>query len=352
VPELGCASHSYSITNRNGYTVASSGVLTDVSWARVLDDVSTASVTIQGGADCCGDLGDIRSWAMNLNIYRGDQFVWSGPITSIDWRFGETVVQAVDIIGMLDRRVPHQNFSFPSGTDLADIAEALIDDGFAPDDPGHTVTIVAPSGVKGSRTYTAGIGQTADHLRALAEVGIDFTAVGNNIVILPETFCDVIGRLSDEDLPDGLTVTEDGASLTTRWLIKGSSTSILGAAGGTDDYYGLLERYVEQTSITDQDSAQAAAEARLRASTPAPVFINTQNVTLAPTAPVDLAQLVPGWCLDITSNGTCRTVTQRLKIIGVQVSEDGGTSSNPGQESVHVQVAASGAESGVAVLGA
>lgn len=345
---VGCASHSYSITHRSGGFVTASGVLTSVQYNRVLDDNSTARITIGvSGADCCTELGNLRTWAQTLNIYRGDAFMWSGPITNVDYGFDEVTVDATDIIGLLDRRVPHQNFTF-TGTDIADIAAALIEDGLAPDDPGHTVTVIGPSGVTGGRAYSQNIGQTADHLRDLADTGIDFTAVGNNIVILPDDHCDVVGRLADEDLPEGLTVTEDGAALATRWVVAGSeSSAAVGTAGGADAYYGLLERYTEQTSITDQASADAAAAAKLRASSSAPVFIDTQSVTLSPTANVNVADLVPGWCLDITSDSTCRTITQRLKITGLQVTEDGGNGDTPGQERILVQVAASSAESAV-----
>lgn len=343
MPVLGCSSHTYVVRDRDGARVSASGVLTEVEWHRVLDDVSTARVVVAGGVDCCGDLSQLRTWRQTLDIYRGGTFVWSGPITQIEWTVNGVTIDAVDIIGLLDRRVPHQDFAF-TGTDLNDIAAQLIADGFAPDDPGHSVTIIGPAGVTGGRQYSTGVGQTADHLRDLAETGIDFTAVGNNIVLLPETFCAVVGRLSDADMPEGLIVAEDGTALATKWYVAGQSADVVGEAGGTDAYYGLLERYIEQTSVTDDDSAQQAAEAKLRASSSAPVFIDTQQVTLAPTAPVSIEQLIPGWCLDITSAGTCRTITQRLKIVGVDVRETGGSGNTAGQEQVQVQVAASSAE--------
>lgn len=343
MPQLGCASHTYVVRDRSGARVTASGVLTSVEWHRVLDDASTARVTVAGGADCCGDLSRLRTWRQTLDVYRGGTFVWSGPITQVEWTTDGVTIDAVDIIGLLDRRVPHQNFTF-TGTDLNEIARQLIEDGFAPDDPGHTTTVIGPAGITGGREYSRGVGQTADHLRDLADTGIDFTAVGNNIVLLPETFCAVVGRLSDQDMPEGLIVAEDGTALATKWYVAGSSDDVLGEAGGADPYYGLLERYVEQTSVTDTDSAQQAAEAKLRASSAAPVFIDTQQVTLSPTSPVAVEQLVPGWCLDITSSGTCRRITQRLKIVGVDVAETGGTGDTAGQEQVQVQVAASGAE--------
>lgn len=350
---VGCATHSYSITHRNGGFVTASGVLTRVEYQRVINDASTATVTIaSSGPGCCAELGQIRSWAQNLNIYRttesGDsQFMWSGPIFNVDWSYDEVVVDATDLIGLLDRRVPHQSFTF-TNTDLTEIARQLIDDGLLPDDPGHDVTVIALAGVRGGRQYTENIGQTADHLRDLSNTGIDFTTVGNNVVILPDAFCDVVGRLSDEDLPEGLTVSEDGASLATRWIVAGSEASgVVGTAGGTDSYYGLLEIYSEDTSITDQESADDAATAKLATSNAAPVFIDTQNVTLSPTANVDVGSLVPGWCVDITTDSTCRTITQRLKITGLRIQEDGGTGDNPGQERVILQVATNGNDVGV-----
>lgn len=343
---VGCGSHSYSIVDRDGGFVTASGVLTDVQYTRVLNDTSTAQVTIGvSGRDCCAELGSVRSWRHWLQISRNDDFMWSGPIVNVDWSFDRVVVDAVDIVGILDRRTPHQDFVF-TGTDLTEIARQLIEDGFAPDDPGHSVTVMGPAGVTGGRSYTEDVGLVADHLRDLADAGIDFTAVGNNLVILPDDFCDVVGRLADEDLPEGLTVSEDGAALATRWVVAGSDASgVIGTAGGVHPYYGLLERYVQDTSITDQASADAAAAARLAASLPAPVFIDTQNVTLSPTANVDVQQLIPGWCLDITSDSTCRTISQRLKITGLQITEDGGDGDTPGQERILLQVAATASAS-------
>lgn len=340
---IGCSTHSYSVTDREGRVISSGGMLTSVDYNRVLNDLSTATVEV-GVTDqaCCNQIGDIRSWRHTLNIYRGNDLMWSGFVLNPKWTENGVTIQAVDIIGLLDRRVPHQDFDFEA-TDLTAIAQQLIDDALFPDDPGHEVTIVGPAGVTGGREYSQDVGQVGDHLRDLADTGIDFTAVGNNIVILPDDFCEVIGRLSDVDLPDGLSVTEDGANLVTRQIVAGSDESgIVGTAGGVNEFYGLLELYDEQTSITTTAAATVAAQAKLNASAIVPVSIDTQNVTLAPTAPVDMVALVPGWCIDITSMATCRTVTQRLKITGLQVQEDGGTQDTPGQERITLQVTATG----------
>lgn len=340
---LGCASHQFTVSDRNGNTVLASGNLTSVEYNRVLNDASTASVTV-GVTDqaCCGAVGRIRSWHHVLNIYRDGEFMWSGFVTSATWSWDAVTIQATDLIGLLDRRVPHQDFVF-NGTDLTAIAEALVEDALFPDDPGHTTTVMGTSGVLGGRAYAQDVGQTADHLRDLADTGIDFTALGTNIIILPDRFCEVVGRLTDSDLPDGLSVTEDGASLITRQIVAGSDESgVLGVSGGVNEYYGLLELYTEQTSITTTGAAQEAAAAKLAASAVVPVAVDTQNVTIAPSARLDVAAMVPGWCVDIVTDATCRTVSQRLKITGLQVQEDGGSGETPGKESIMLQVAATG----------
>ena len=333
----GCGTHEAMILDRSGATVSAAKVLVDVEWSRLLDDTSTARVLIRPEGDCCERLGLVRSWRHKLALWRDGEPVWDGPILNAEWTREGVEIWAGDILAWLDRRVPHQTARF-GDSDLTDIATWLIEDGFAPDDPGHSLYVVGPSGVRGARAYTRDVGQTGDHLKDLAETGIDYTAVGSTIILLPEDHTASVGRLTDADLPEGLTVAEDGVSLATRWVVAGSDENdVIGEAGGVDPYYGLLEKYEEQTSILDSPSAAAAARSRLRSSLPVPVFLDSERVTLSPEAAVAVPKLVPGWCLDVASTSTCRTVAQRLKIVGVRVTENGDG------ESVQVQLAPTGA---------
>lgn len=337
---VGCGSHTAQIVDRSGALVAEAHVLTSVEWSRVLDDTSTATVEIEPDGDCCARLDEVRSWRHELAIWRDGQPVWSGPIINVEWGVGRVEIVAGDVLAWLDRRVPHEDMTF-GAADLTDIASWLIEDAFRPDDPGHRVQVVAPSRVRGDRAYEIDLGQTGDHLRDLAETGLDYTAVGSTILLLPEDHIESVGALTDADLPEGLVVVEDGAELTTRWVVHGKEDEdgepVVGAAGGQHSYYGLLERSIEETSILDEFSAGAAARSRLRASLPVPLWLDSQEVTISPDAAVDVPSLVPGWCLDVTSSQTCRGIAQRMKIAGITVSEDGEG------ESVQVQLAPSGA---------
>jgi len=55
-----------------------------ITWSRVRNDVSTASVTIaqaDGGIGCCSVFGGLRGWSQMIRIERNGAVVWDGPIT-------------------------------------------------------------------------------------------------------------------------------------------------------------------------------------------------------------------------------------------------------------------------------
>lgn len=329
---LGCAAtYSAFISDRGGAILTQAQTITKIGWSRILNDASTAHVTIEPDLDCCGVLGDMRALRHWLHVYRNDTYVWGGQIIQPTWGAGTVQIAAADIVSVLNRRVPHESRTF-TNTDLMDIAVWLIEDAFAPDDPGHSVEVLDQSGISGSREYLANIKQSGDHLRDLADTGIDFTAFGEKLLLMPDDWSASVGTISDADLPDGLSVAEDGSALATRWVVYGGDDSgVVGTAGGTDLYYGLIERSIQDTSIKDQASADAAAQSRLNASLPVPVYLDTQEVTLSPDAGVDIARMVPGWCVDVATTATCRNISQRMKITGVSVTADGNG------ESVKVQ---------------
>lgn len=330
---LGCAADYHAvIADRGGAILANLETVTELEFTRVLNDASTGRVIVVPDLDCCERLGKVRSFRTWLHIYRNSAYVWGGPVLTAEWGVGQVEINAADIIAVLNRRTPHESRTFKN-TDLTEIATWLIEDGLFPDDPGHTVEVLAESGVSGAREYTQDIGQTGDHLGDLADSGLDFTAVGNSILLLPDDWSASVGQLTDADLPDGLSVAEDGTALATRWVVYGAEDSgVKGVAGGVHPYYGLIERSVQDTSIKDSASAQAAAQSRLNASLPVPVYIDTQEVTLSPDTGIDVARIVPGWCVDLATTATCRDIAQRMKITGLHVEADGDG------ESVKVQL--------------
>ncbi|MET7526815.1 hypothetical protein [Streptomyces sp900116325] len=80
----------------------------------------------------------------------------------------------------------------------------------------------------------------------MAGTGLDYTAVGSKILLMPEEHCVRVGALTDADFPDGPVIVEDGLALSARWVIHGKD-DVKGEAGGVHPYYGLLERAVEES---------------------------------------------------------------------------------------------------------
>lgn len=321
---LGCdATYVVRVIDRGGAVVATLTDLASVEWYRVLNDTSPCRVDAIVNEDCCAALGLIRSWRHSVAVYRNESYVWGGPITSVSWRNETVTINAGDVLSWLARRVPHSLMAF---TDVngATVAQSLIEDGYSPDDPGHETVVLGRSTVAMSQTYREGIGQTLDWLSDVsASGGIDFTAVGQSIFIMPDEFAPVIGSITDADMPDGLVVSEDGSTIVTKWHVYGQDNSgIYGAFGGPDEYYGLLERSVQDTTVNSNRGAVNAARGLSQGSQDASVYIDTQNVTLSPDANVTVESLVPGWALDITTTATCRDITQRLKITGLHVVAD------------------------------
>lgn len=316
---VGCETHTARILDRDGGTVCAVDQLVEVRWQRLLNEVSLAQAVVIPSGDCCSCLAGVRQWRHRLAIWRAGELVWDGPVVLPVWTADGMEITALDIGAWLDVRLPHRDMTFDA--DLNRIARALIADAFQPDDPGHQVQIVAPAGVTGHREYEQDVGQTGDHLRDLARTGMDWTVIGSRILLLPDWWCQRVGSLTDADFPDGLQVVGDGRAVATRWVVHGDD-DVQGQAGGVDPYYGLIEREADEPSISDEQSADAAARSLLGASLPAPLLVQTQQATLAPDAAIELGQLVPGWCVDVATTVTCRSVTAPLKIIGVEVRED------------------------------
>lgn len=91
-----------------------------ISWSRVLDEISSASVTIPddyGGVFCCAGLGGLVPWRFGLRIERNDQLVWEGPVvdvgrpTSDHTTLPELRVEAQDLWSRYTKRLATHNLA-------------------------------------------------------------------------------------------------------------------------------------------------------------------------------------------------------------------------------------------------
>lgn len=314
------------VTPRDGFGNIGQLDAGDITWNRVLDDSSSAQIRVGlsgGSEECCALAGSLRTWGHQIRISRDGVLVWEGPIVHLEYGRDEVIIDARDVSVWLARRVVRSVLDFRGGEDLSEIARQLIEHGFAPDDPNVLPYLnIRPSKIRGERYYMPDEPRyILDELNELSRTGIDYTVVGRRIVVFPELSSDTLPMLRQDDFLDELRVAEDGLSGATYAQVRGAG--VIGTFGGSDAFYGLLERATVEDNILDQDTADLRAEAIVKAGNPIPIYITTPGQSrLACTAPIGINDLVPGMLVPVTlaEGEVCRAVSTLMRIISMDVT--------------------------------
>jgi hypothetical protein len=322
---LGCGQWQVGIVGRTGAPILHSDVPFVAGEYKIgLDETYQARVLL---GECCDLLSEVRAVRHALVFYRDGQARWGGPIVRVNYRTGEIVAR--DITWWFDRRVISTPRTFV-GVDLAIIAETLIRDTLAIDDPGILAWLqISPCGITGDRTYLGdGTEVVGEALRELARSGVDYTALGWRLIVGgAQIDTRPAGVLTDDHfvtLPD---VIDDGLALATRTVVSGSG--VVGSAGGISPYFGLVEREWVEQDILDVPSATAAAQSRLDLIGETPLIIGDEYGDgfagrLSPSAPITMDELVPGALIRVALTTSCRDVVAdlRLRDMTVRITED------------------------------
>ena len=323
------------IADRDGQTVMELDFVR-LDWQRVLDAVSVAHVVVP--PNCCGKLKDVWPWRHELHISRAGEQVWEGPImVQANCRSG-IVIEARDVLQWGQRRVIHNDHCWdpaclgnPIGSVQA--AEALIRDGYAPDDPRvlpHLTVVAGAIGVVSGRVYKANSKYVLTALHDLAKGSLDFTVVGRRIILMEEG--QSIGRtslLTCEHFGGDICTTTDGYATATRAVVTGDKdTGVMGSFGGVDPYFGLIEVLQEDEQITSSATATDQARGIVNGANPPPLLVQPpEDNGMSPEAPVCMKDLVPGVTVPVAMACTCRTAGQdmRLSKLNVKVDATGET---------------------------
>lgn len=324
---IGCGTHTAVIIDRDtGHTTVQFDRPIRTEWSRVRDTNSTARVQVPT-AGCCEQLASVRPWRHELVIYRDGVQVWQGPLTQpVSWSDVATIV-ADDPWSWLDVRYPREDVEI-SG-DLTSIAQRLIAIGLThpdgvPDETGVLDHVqVRPAGVWGEREFEAYRSSVGASLRSLCGGGMHATFVGRRLVLAGQQ---PLGRLpavlQDQDFVGGVSVTYDGYAAASRVIVLGAD-GVTAAYGRTDPYYGLIERVISDSTITDHGSALELARIEAGAGMPPPAVVSLgDNAILAEGAPVSIEQLVPGVVVPIWTTETCFTADSDMILDRVRVVED------------------------------
>lgn len=331
---LGCnPQYEVVITYRGNGPTLGSFEPESLTWSRVRDDFSEARVQFPG--TCCGKLDQVRSWAHEMHIVRDGEEVWVGPVfIDANCRSGVTII-ARDMWWWLYKRVIHSDHVSVSQGAVS-IAQDLIIDGFAPDDPDVlTYLTTYGTGILGGREYKANSKRVLDALRDLAKGSIDFTSIGRRLLVMPQGYkLGQLPLLTCEHFQGDVCATDDGSGAATRAVFTNSQTAsggditVLGEAGGVDPYFGLVEELVSDSTITSAATATDAARAMVAKGNPPPLLVQPPDGSaLSGDTPICINDLIPGMTVPVLLDCTCRTVSQdmRLSRLNVAWNENGET---------------------------
>lgn len=329
---LGCGEYKVFVTDRCGgrSLVDLTSQAAEIEWGRTMDDTSDAFVLVDlkgNGTDaCCAGLGNSRTWIHSLAIYRDGERVWFGPLFNLKYKRDVVEVRARDISAWLDRRTIGVDLDFDEVIGL-DVAMAILTSALGKEDPCDLLgrTQVWPSGepFRATRTYRAGDGYAGDHLRDLARTHLDYTVLGDRIVLAHSLNYGIVATLRDAHFLVDLEVEERGAEAATQWTINGDG--VQGVSGGIDPFYGLLEGVASEESLLTVADAEGTAESRVLGSNPAPVYVNVPDgARLSQKSPVCMEDLVPGALIRVSLRSGCREVDYVGRLTAVQVKVTAG----------------------------
>ncbi|MFC4328381.1 poly-gamma-glutamate hydrolase family protein [Streptomyces andamanensis] len=364
---LGCAEEYTARLHWRGgalpYEAAIMSTLTEASWGRTINDISEASVTVLKGdvsGECCEALSEAEPWVHELTLYRDGELVWQGPIDKITARRDSVTIHAVDVFSWFDRLVNVYKVAYKGATADSNGRKAmpivqiaanhirlnLMDTRLnaIQDYPGilnylvmQNYSLVKVTVEKdGSSNNAIWAAQMGDILREWTKRGLRWTTVGRALVLSSKpqgqrSTPTTQARLTDEDFIGDVEIIKDGTQAATYAFVttqdgqdvsKGKTVG----KGRTGTAYGRLDRLVE---LDDEDTSDAdmlaAANDALTGRYPVPVTISVPDgAALAPTAPVNIGQLVPGYQFDVLASSFCQRVLQSFMLTDVDVSWQDG----------------------------
>lgn len=385
-PRLGCAQNYYARIFRYDRAATPFGPrlhtsiprLARVEWERVEADFSEAKIDLfpaQLDSDCCNRLAPrynaqgqliasgVEPFMDELALYRDNDRnpIWQGPVwdsndsdqrgaTSTSTTNGMLTINARDIGSYTQKRLLDQDMWYQDPgedrpiawgrQDPAVIAQYLIDRAFHNDDPQVRVnTHITPvPGRRVQRTARAGEVVIGAELIDLARAGITFYTVGRSLFIHGDWQPQQgkrYARLTGEDFLGGLRIIYGGSDTATGVSVVGAvrpgTTDTTNTVpekvylGGIDPRRGRVESLVRADRITDHNTLNAIGRRALGYGNPPPTTINLDSgATLNPEAPVSIHDLVPARWFLIQAQGSCRSVSQVMRLSHLRVTWDAG----------------------------
>lgn len=364
---LGCGIYQAYAFTRGLREIVTILPFTNLEWERILDDTSTAQVTIDGVANprafarCCAALSELDGSEHELAIYRNGWRVWSGPLTDLSFPAEQCVLQASDLSWWLAQRTIHQNLNTPAW-DLANILVAYVQDAMSVENSaGLYATVLALAGQIGDRLVAESDHQLAsDVIGELSRSGIDWTTLDRRMLVgplqpQPPPFpgATPYPTLIDSNFRIQPTILVSSSQQADCWYVNGPADGagdlIFGEYGphfpATDDHvevpaapdyaeieakYGRIEKVATETRILDQPGIDFNAQTRYDLLKRAVTSIS--DGSLLPSTPIPMDKLLAGSIVNVHLSNVCRIIAEPYRIKAVKVA-----AASDGSETVDVQ---------------
>ena len=331
---IGAGENRAYIYDRKGQTRLDEIPLADITWNRVLSDISRPTITV-APPNCTPKMNQlIHPWGVSLVIYRDNDRVWEGPVRKrTDSKTGMTIT-ASDVIGWTERRVVRTARAV-TGVKVRDELVWNIQQAFSRDNPNVLAYLTTLPGALGTVTTDHSLqasGYYSADLQTLVSAGGRYTALGRSIMLWDEAY--TLGRtetlVPEKHILSDVTITEDGDDLITAAYAQDDSGDV-GYYPGTgtelDAYYGLVEQAITVGSGAYTSAALLKfGQSAHNSGYPTPVTIDMPtDAPLQCDAPFPIDSLVPGMLVPVeTVTATARKVSATMILSSVTVSQQAG----------------------------
>ncbi len=334
---LGCADgYVVQFTTKDHKLIGETDQSSSVDWGRKLDNYSQANVSFDLGSQvdsgsCCKliDRLDVRRDHMSLLRIVGStsEMVWTGPIQRIESRRGIVNIAAVDNLALYQNRVLHTNHDF-TATDLADIWNAYLSD--ANDADPIITDLCPPTGIlldTQQNAYESDMAMGA--MKVILEAGLDVTIHRGTIVYGGKAIRLQPMALRDDHFNGDVAVIQDASRIASQLYVKGYSDDqadypnpgITPASG----YYGIVERIYTEPNVEGVTSlTQVAVSHYDQMALQKPFYLDLGDGSLAPSAPVDINDLVCGTVFNVSIQDVCPPMEQPLRMFEMSATMSGG----------------------------
>ena len=371
--KLGCAdSYGVFITDGTYETVIDQVHWSEISWERVLDDISQARAVLpddHGGVYCVAHLGGLLPLAYGLAIERNDRLVWRGPITTVGRQGHNIIVGAADTFMryqkrfLLRNRFPRVDFDGDAASLFRDI---IVGHAAQPTDRWHLPVPDVVSGVTVRRALKPREFKMAwDLMSQLLQSALDayimngvlylwdpnegwryrvvptrassFTASQNKTLDGPYNLNRdlVYGVFSEESFSTRPDWTLDGPGCANFIVVPAPDSGQEGFRAyeyaesiSSQEFFGVLDSVETNPPELPEDAApseiSATSLARAQSSVALRAFppMSVEGGALSEQAPIDVDHLRPGslWKIDVFDDGFGELLTVgRLRRVSVSV---------------------------------